>query len=160
MKKKCTLCFPVRGDKLYLPKKLRGFGEGFLNGYGGKWDRMDKTIVGCAIRELKQESGVAVRSEDLEKVAIIDFFKGGEPLFECHVFVVRNWEGEFAASEEMGAPETFDLKALPFDKMWDADKVWLPLIFTKDGIKRIRAWSYYSADMKRQIDFKYQSLEI
>ena len=90
-----TICFPVRDGKIFLAMKKTGFGAGFLNGYGGKQEAGDASTEATALREMKEESGVTVQLEDLEKVAVIDFFKGGQHIFECHVYFCHNWVGEF-----------------------------------------------------------------
>lgn len=49
------LVIPTSTDgKLLLGKKLRGFGEGFWNGFGGKVSK-GESIVDAAIREVSIE---------------------------------------------------------------------------------------------------------
>ena len=150
-----TICFPVRDNRIYLANKKRGFGMGFLNGYGGKKKQKDKTIEDTAVREMKEESGVAVMPKDLEKVAIIDFFEGAAHIFECHVFFCRDWKGEFTETEEMSKAEPYDIHNPPYARMWDADRIWLPLVCSG---KKIRGKSYYNQGMNRQEKFEYELL--
>ena len=44
--------------------KKRGFGEGKWNGFGGKVE-VGETIVEAAAREVKEECGYVVKTEDL-----------------------------------------------------------------------------------------------
>ena len=150
-----TICFPIRDGKVFLANKKRGHGANHLNGYGGKKQPTDVTIEDAAIREMCEEGGVTTTAEHLEKVAIIDFFEEDAHIFECHVFFCRDWEGEFRETEEMAAPESFDIGNLPFNRMWDADKTWLPLVFSG---KKIRAKSRYDKGMAHQEKFEYESL--
>jgi len=136
--KQATLCLLVKenqGDKeILLAMKKRGFGKGKWNGVGGKMDskKGDKSIAAAAIRETQEEIGVKVK--EMEKVAFLNFRfpyipekKQNEWNQDVHVFLVRDWEGEPIETEEM-APKWFKLTDIPFEKMWDDDKFWLPHI--------------------------------
>jgi 8-oxo-dGTP diphosphatase len=148
-----TICYPVIAQSVYLANKKRGFGAGFLNGYGGKKQASDPSIEAAAIREMKEEGGVTALR--LERVAVIDFFEGEIQIFECHVFFCTEWRGAFRESEEMALPEAYPRDAMPYDLMWDADRVWLPLIFHGE---KIRARSYYNEGMTKQERFEYEPL--
>lgn len=140
--KKSTLIFLIQGDSVLLALKKDGFGAGFLNGYGGKEKPIDKTIEDIATRELFEES--RVRAKSLEKVSIVDFFKGQTQIFECHVYFCSRWEGEISETKEMGFPNSYKMTEIPFDKMWHADRTWLPIIFSG---KKIKAQVYYDENM-------------
>ncbi|MEK7542802.1 MAG: NUDIX domain-containing protein, partial [Patescibacteria group bacterium] len=112
-----TISFLKSGDSVYLSDKKRGFGTGYLNGYGGKMME-GESVDGAAIRELREEAGLIASSENLQKVAVIDFFDGDEHIFECHVFFVSKWEGELKESEEMAYPQLYMCANLPYEKMW------------------------------------------
>lgn len=150
-----TICFPVRDGKIILVDKKRGFGAGYLNGYGGKKRPPDTTIESTAIREMKEEADVTVIASDLDKVAIIDFFEESTHLFECHIFFCRNWQGELRETKEMAVPIPCDLDNLPYDRMWKADTIWFPIICSG---KRIRAKAYYAQGMKEVERFEYEPL--
>ncbi len=131
--KQATLCLLIKdkgGEKeLLLAMKKRGFGVGKWNGVGGKVDpeKGDRDIVGAAVREAEEEIGV--KAKDLEKVAVLNFrFPYKEEWNQdVHVFIARNWEGEPKETEEM-MPKWFKENEIPFDEMWDDDKIWLPHI--------------------------------
>lgn len=150
-----TICFPIKDNRVFLSNKKRGFGVGYLNGYGGKKQPEDATIEDTAVREMKEEACVIVAQENLEKVAVIDFFEGDVHIFECHVFFCRDWEGELQETEEMTAPEPYDVNNPPYDRMWDADRTWLPLVFSG---RKIRAKSCYDEGMNRQKSFEHEPL--
>ncbi|MFZ2252543.1 MAG: NUDIX domain-containing protein [Minisyncoccia bacterium] len=124
MRKILTLAYLLKDDKICLAMKKRGFGEGYLCGYGGKIEA-GETIINAAVREIDEESSVAVAVTDLEKIAVIEFFfKDGKHL-EVHTYFVNTWEGEPEETEEM-RPEWFLYNDIPYEKMWADDIHWLP----------------------------------
>lgn len=150
-----TLCYPIKGDKVYLAVKKRGFGQGYLTGYGGKKQSSDLTMEEAAIRELREESGVTTYAQFLGNVAIIDFFKADQHIFECHVYFCHDWWDDFTETEEMAPPKVYDLHSPPYTLMWDADKDWLPLVFAG---KKIRARVYYNSEMTELVGFEHEPL--
>lgn len=146
-----TLCFPIHGNKIFLSKKKKGVGSGYLNGYGGKVEP-NEMVEEAAIRELKEEVGLTALPHDITEVAIIDFFNSDQHIFECHVFFVYQWKGEFKETEEMSFPECHEYNNLPFERMWESDRFWLPIICS--GL-RIRGQARYE---KGEIKFEYVQL--
>ena len=124
MKKILTLAYLMKEDSACLALKKRGFGEGNWNGYGGKIEE-GESIEEAAIREIKEESGVEVETEDLTKVAVVEFiFKDGKHL-EVHTYFVETWSGEPVETEEM-RPAWFTFDTIPYEKMWADDHYWFP----------------------------------
>jgi len=124
MKKVLNLGLIIRGDKILLGLKKRGFGEGRWNGFGGKL-KENETIEQSLIREVQEESGLEVINP--EKVAVIEFeFEGKEEILEVHYYKILYFDGEPIETEEM-LPKWFNIHELPFDKMWPDDKYWMPL---------------------------------
>ncbi len=121
-----TLCFCLKGDQVLLAMKKRGFGVGKWNGYGGKV-QVDETPVAAAVRELAEESHLVATEAALQQVALIKFYFETEPLFECSVFLLKDWQGEPKETEEM-KPQWFAKDQLPFADMWIADCQWIPMI--------------------------------
>lgn len=148
-----TIVFPVQNDFIFLANKKRGFGVGYLNGYGGKKQSEDLTIENTAVRELQEEAGIT--AQELEKVAVIEFFEEENPIFECHVFFCRKWNGELHETEEMAIPEPYKMDNLPFDQMWHADRTWIPIVCSG---QRIHAKSYYNKGMTKQERFEQKPL--
>lgn len=133
-----TLVYCLRNDLVLLGMKKRGFGTGKLNGYGGKVHE-GETIEQAAIRELKEETNVDAKTEDLKKMAEIDFYFPDAPKEKnwdqtVHVYVLTNWHGEPQETEEM-KPEWHNSKMLPKDKMWVADPHWLPKVLNGEKLK-------------------------
>ena len=119
----CNLVYLVKGKQVCLPLKLRGFGQGWHNGYGGK-ALPGETLPASAKRELFEESGV--RAENLEKRAVLTFnFIQTGKIIESHVFWCGQFKGEPATSEEM-EPFWFLFENIPYARMWPDDRIWLP----------------------------------
>jgi adenylosuccinate synthase len=131
-----TLCLLKRDNKILLAKKKRGFGEGKYNGVGGKI-KSGETPLDAMLRETKEE--ILVTPTNYEKVGIIqfdEFYKEQKERVVMHVFVATKWDGEPAESDET-KPEWFDIRNIPYDRMFPDDTYWLPYIL--DG-KKIRAY--------------------
>lgn len=136
--KLATLCFLLRDDEICLALKKVRFGAGKYNGFGGKVgdkpEFEDETIEEALVREGKEELDITIK----------DYKKAGEIAFVfpdkaewgqiVHVFICKGWEGEAKESEEM-RPEWFKLTEIPYEKMWDDDKYWLPKVLDGDFVR-------------------------
>jgi len=129
--KEAVVVFPVRDNKVLLAIKTRYIGEGCWNGYGGGVEK-GETVLQSAARECKEESGLKLSLDSLEKVANIDCYNtkvsGEKFVCKLHVFLLRSWEGEPIETEEMITPTWFNFKNLPLDKMMFADRLWIPQV--------------------------------
>lgn len=135
-----TICFPLRGNQVLLGMKKKGFGKLKYNGFGGKLE-FGETAEEAAIRELFEESNLSAKKENLEERAIIDFDFIYKPEWNqrVHVYVINSWNNEPVETEEM-IPGWFDIDKIPYTKMWDSDKIWLPLIINGERIKAYFTW--------------------
>lgn len=140
--KHATLCLLLKEDEstkqILLGYKKCGFGQGKYNGFGGKVEP-NESVEEAALRELYEESGLKSSLKDIKKVAELDFEflyvpkeKGWDQI--VHIFLVYKWEGELVESNEM-KPNWFDIKDIPFEKMWQDDKHWLPLVLQDKLLK-------------------------
>jgi len=110
-------------------KKVR-FGNGKYNGFGGRLEN-GETLEECAIRETFEECGIRIiNPKRLGK--ILFHFESEEPDHLVYFFKANQFIGMPRESEEM-KPEWFDETLIPYDRMWDADKHWIP-IFLQDKI--------------------------
>jgi len=142
-------CIDTNSDSVLLALKKRGFGEGRLNGYGGKVNFADGSIEDCAVRELREESGITTDAGNLEKVAVIDFYFPDIPLERdfnqtVHVYLLRKWIGTPKETEEM-KPEWHRIRNVPYNKMWVDDIYWLPRVLAGE---KITAEFYFSGQGK------------
>ncbi|ABP00789.1 predicted protein [Ostreococcus lucimarinus CCE9901] len=113
------------GGRVLLGEKLRGFGAGYYNGFGGKVER-GETVEAAAARELTEEANV--EATNMTRRGALRFVFDDKPLepWLVHVFHCSRYDGEIAASDEM-RPEWFDLDDVPFENMWADDPYWWPL---------------------------------
>lgn len=120
----------LREDKyIWLAMKKRGFGEGKWNGVGGK-PELNELIEDTAVRECEEE--IEVTPSNLEHVATLDLLFPPEKSAQgwdqqVVVYFSDIWDGEPKETEEM-SPKRFSIEDLPFESMWDDDKLWLPKV--------------------------------
>ncbi len=125
--KRTTLLFIMKNDQILLAEKKRGFGVGLFNGIGGKIEP-GETIEQAMIRETQEEIGVTPLNTT--HVATITFKLGGFDATEqeiTSVFVANDFEGKIIETEEM-RPAWYHLDQIPYNKMFSADKIWLPTV--------------------------------
>ena len=131
-KKVLTLCelIDYQNQKICLGLKKTGFGKGFYNGFGGKVEKSDKSVLDAAKRECREEAKVDLIN--CNKIGIIYFsFTYLAELFEVHVYSSTKWEGKPSESDEM-KPEWFDFKDIPYDKMWKDDMLWMQYLLNNE----------------------------
>jgi len=148
-----TLCFILDGsplDRILLGRKKRGFGEGKLNGFGGKVLE-GETPLRTIRREVEEECGLKISADSLRPMGTIDFFFPFERSFDhhVHVFVATAWDGELRESEEM-APVWYAIRDIPIEEMWADDAYWLPLVLAG---RRIEAEFTFGEDNETVVDF-------
>lgn len=132
-----------RGDEVLLGLKKRGFGQGRMNGVGGKVEP-DETIEEAAVRETEEEIGVKVtKYEKVVEIAFDDlYYKGVPERNVMYGFIATEWEGEPTETDEI-KPEWVKIADLDYDKMWVDDRHWLPQVL--EG-KKVQAWFHFKED--------------
>jgi len=108
---------------LHRVKKKNDYHEGKWNGLGGKFE-LGETPEECAIREIKEESGLIVKELKLKGFITFPMFDGKDDWY-VFVFVVNKFEGELIDSPEG------NLKWIPNEQLlkinlWDGDKIFIP----------------------------------
>lgn len=119
-----TLVFVLRDAEVLLIRKKRGLGAGKINGPGGRIEPGESPHE-CAVRELQEE--LHITPTGLEH--------GGEHRFHfvdgygihVHVFTASGHEGTPTETDE-AAPLWTPLAKIPYDEMWEDDRIWLPLL--------------------------------
>ena len=140
-----TLVFVRRGSELLLIRKKRGLGAGKINGPGGRLEVGETPIEG-AIREVQEEL----------RVTPLDLRYGGDNRFQfvdgysihVHVFVAERFVGDPSETPE-ATPLWRSIDALPFDEMWEDDRLWLPL-----ALEGRRFSARYVFDGDRMLDHR------
>lgn len=119
-----TLCEMIRERKILLKLATRGVSKGKWNGLGGKIDK-GETPEESIVREVYEESGLRVKK--LEKVGTMRFYRGSrKTTFGIgHLFLVKKFEGRARSGEE-GRLKWFRVDEIPYERMWDDDRYWLP----------------------------------
>lgn len=119
-----TLLFVVRDERILLIHKKRGLGKGKINGPGGRVEG-DETPRACAIREVEEE--LLVTPVSLHRLGLLDFqFTDGYSL-RCHVYRADDCLGTPTETDE-AVPMWLDLDAIPYERMWADDRIWLPML--------------------------------
>ena len=117
-----TLCFVIRGDEILLILKKRGLGAGKINAPGGRLEP-GEAALDAAIRETQEELQITPR--ELVKRGELHFqFTDGYSL-HCTVFFAYDHDGEATETEE-AVPAWTPLENIPYEKMWEDDRHWLP----------------------------------
>lgn len=147
-----AVCLLVRGHpprEVLLGLKKNGFGQGKLVAFGGKIEPGEEPWQ-AAVRELREETGVTVRREDLEEAGRITFAFPARPEWDIaiHLFCAHRWDGTPAESEEMRAG-WFAVSAIPYAAMWDDARYWLPQVLAG---QRIEARFVYGDDNETVIE--------
>lgn len=122
-----TLCYFIDGDRILLPLKKKKIGKGKYNGVGGRLEE-GKTHEEAMIRECIEE--VDLQPINYEYMAEISFNRtvdGERSIALVHVYTCNKWIGKEIETEEM-KPHWFDINNIPYDKLMDDDKYWLPLV--------------------------------
>lgn len=151
--KEAVICFLRKDNKVLLAWKewrenRKNIGVNRWNGPGGmieEGESPEETVV----REMGEECLVKVLVEDLEKIAIVDFYNtlenGSAVLIRVHMFTSSHWEGEPQVVDEMVNPTWFDIDKLPVEDMMLADRVWAPIALSG---KKIIAEAHYGPFQK------------
>lgn len=114
-----------QNPKVLLGMKKIKFRKGKYNGFGGGIEK-NETIEEAAIRETFEESGIIVKNPEL-KGRIRFHFYNREQDHLIHFFKAEEFYGEPRETSEM-IPGWFNKNEIPYDKMREDDKYWLPLL--------------------------------
>ena len=134
MKKRieATLIYLIHNDEILMLERVKKKGDihiGKWNGLGGKVE-LGESIKACAIRELKEESGLCAESFDFAgHITFPEFDKQGN---DWSVFIFR----AYGPSGELIECDEGRLQWQPKDKilslnLWEGDKHFIPYILEK-----------------------------
>jgi 8-oxo-dGTP diphosphatase len=114
-------------NALLMIFKKRGQGAGKVNVPGGKL-RAGESAMDAAARECMEETGL--RPLDLREVGRLEFnFPESENWDNtCVVFSAESFDGILLPETEECTSRWVPLDQIPVTQMWDADRLWLPLL--------------------------------
>lgn len=107
-------------------KKENDFHKGKWNGLGGKLEA-GESPEDCAIREIKEESGLITNNLRLKGFITFPLFDGKEDWY-VFLFVTDKFEGELIDSDE-GCLEWIPNNKLTEINLWEGDKIFIPWLF-------------------------------
>ena len=131
-----TLCY-IEKDGCYLmlhrTKKEHDYNKDKWIGIGGKFEN-GESPDDCAIREVREETGLEVAPENLEYCGIVTFvdISNPEPYTEfMHVFRARKFTGSLLTDCDEGELEWVPITKLNELPHWQGDEIFLKLIDQK-----------------------------
>lgn len=124
--KLATLCYLRRDGQtlmVHRNKKENDMHAGKWNGLGGKLEP-GETPEACAIREIREESGLEARDPRLRGLLTFPEFANDEDWY-AFVFEVDQFEGELIDSPEGDLRWVDDDQVLELN-LWEGDHIFLP----------------------------------
>ena len=124
--KLATLCYLKADGKtlmIHRIKKTNDMHQGKWNGLGGKLDP-GETPEECAIREVREESGLIIADPQLKGVLTFPKFANNEDWY-AFVFVARKFQGHLIDSNE-GVLEWIEDGQLLDLELWEGDRIFIP----------------------------------
>ena len=124
-----TLVFVVKEGRILLIRKKRGLGAGKINAPGGRLEP-GETPLEAAVREVQEELCITPLELTYSGENLFQFVDGYS--IHVHVFKAGDYEGEPTETDE-ASPIWSNLDAIPYEEMWEDDKLWVPLVL--DGTR-------------------------
>jgi 8-oxo-dGTP diphosphatase len=126
-----TLLFVIDGSRVLLIDKKTGHGAGKINAPGGKLEPGESPVA-CAVREVREEIGITVAAPRLHAELAFADLRGSQ--WFGYVFVARAYRGELVETAE-ARPSWHPLNAIPYGRMWEDDRVWLPPVVAGERVR-------------------------
>ncbi|MBJ95332.1 MAG: NUDIX hydrolase [Rickettsiales bacterium] len=148
---RATLLFVLDESKILLIRKKRGLGAGKISAPGGRMEPGESPLQ-CALRELKEEVGVTAFEAAERGLHHFQFMDGYA--LKVHVFITRRWSGEPVETDE-AIPLWFDVAALPYEEMWEDDRLWMPHLLAG---RSFVGWYLFDGDSMLQHRLELQEM--
>lgn len=140
----CNLCILENPEthQLLMIKHLRGINKGYCNFPGGKID-LGESIPESVEREVREETGLNLqKSKCVGRVDIVsaENLQGkvlDEDDLHIYLFYSDKYSGTLEAAQDEVELFWCDKDKIPFDKMRDNDKVWIPDILQGKMIHKV-----------------------
>ena len=129
--KLATLCYVIDKKQdavlmIHRVKKTNDYHRGKWNGLGGKFE-LGESPEDCAIREIREESGLLVKKLILKGFITFPLFDGVEDWY-VFLFTSDEFSGDLIDSAE-GNLEWIPINELTKINLWDGDKLFIPWLF-------------------------------
>ena len=121
------MMFVIKDGQILLIEKKRGLGAGKINGPGGKIEP-GETPLEAVIRETQEE--LVVTPVRPRKLGELRFSMSICPDILCHVYRADDVLGTPTETDE-AVPLWTKLDDIPYDRMWEDDQHWLPLVIAE-----------------------------
>ena len=145
-----SLTFIFKNNRVLLIRKKRGLGAGKINAPGGRLEPRE-TMLDCAVREVQEELCITPVDPEFVGENLFQFTNG----YSKHVYtyVAYDYEGVPAETDE-AIPLWFDIDKIPYEEMWEDDKIWLPMLLKGEKFK-----GRYIFDNDRMLDHDVHLLQ-
>ena len=144
-RQRATLLFIIQDGQALLIHKKRGLGAGKINAPGGRLEA-GETARQAAIRETQEEIGVTPLNVRACGELFFQFIDGLS--LHCAVFRADDHEGDPVETDE-AIPLWAPLSNLPYDRMWEDDAYWVPLMLEEKSFT-----GYFIFDGSRMVDHR------
>jgi 8-oxo-dGTP diphosphatase len=130
-----TLMFVTRSgtaeEEVLLIRKKRGLGAGKINGPGGRIEAAE-TPLQCAVRETEEE--LCITPQNIRYAGELFFHAEDMPRIHAYVYVAKSFIGTPTETDE-AIPLWTPVKSIPFDEMWEDDRLWLDAVLANQTVK-------------------------
>lgn len=117
-----VLTFIIEKQNILLINKKTGMGKGLVNAPGGRIEPGESACE-AAVRETKEEIGLDVEDLNLSGELFFQFIDGYS--LYAQVFKTTIYSGSLCCTAEAD-PFWKPIDQIPFEKMWEDDKLWIP----------------------------------
>ncbi len=124
--KLATLCYLRKDGRTLMIHRVKKAGDihaGKWNGLGGKLEP-GETPEECAVREIREESGLVARRLELKGILSFPGFANDEDWY-AFVFLVPEFEGQIGESQE-GYLQWIESEGIHDLNLWEGDRIFLP----------------------------------
>lgn len=128
-----TICLIVKGNELLLLNRQHDAYTGYI-APGGRIE-FPESPAACAIREVKEETGLTVTN--LKFKGLAEYMNPGNERYMIFNYLTRDFEGDLLADSREGKPEWISLEASADIEMQDNFRRRIPLFLQRARLKPI-----------------------